>query len=88
MFRLPYVLFLHVYWSNTSIGLILCRSEVGVLAEYTLRDMTKPIGLAEYKLEDALPENLKTALPSIEELEAELAKIPSINVSGKGTTSS
>ncbi len=59
---------------NQSIGLILCRSKVGVLAEYTLRDMTKPIGLAEYKLQDALPENLKTALPTIEELEAELAK--------------
>ena len=59
---------------NPSIGLILCRSKVGVLAEYALRDMTKPIGLAEYRLEDALPENLKTALPTIEELEAELAK--------------
>lgn len=39
-----------------------------------LRDMTKPIGLAEYRLEDALPENIKTALPTIEELEAELSK--------------
>ncbi len=57
-----------------SIGLILCKSKNNVLAEYALRDMTKPIGLAEYRLEDALPENLKTALPTIEELEAELAK--------------
>ena len=59
---------------NPSIGLILCRSKVGVVAEYALRDMTKPIGLAEYRLQDALPENLKTSLPTIEELEAELAK--------------
>lgn len=59
---------------NPSIGLILCRSKVGVVAEYTLRDITKPIGLAEYRLQDALPENLQTALPTIEELEAELAK--------------
>jgi predicted nuclease of restriction endonuclease-like (RecB) superfamily len=59
---------------NPSIGLILCRSKVGVLAEYALRDMTKPIGLAEYRLEDALPKNLQTALPTIEELETELAK--------------
>lgn len=36
--------------------------------------MTKPIGLAEYRLEDSLPDNLKTALPTIEELETELAK--------------
>ncbi|MBX9743054.1 MAG: PDDEXK nuclease domain-containing protein [Chthoniobacterales bacterium] len=57
-----------------SIGLILCRSKNNVLAEYTLRDMTKPIGLAEYKLCDALPENLSASLPSIEELEAELSK--------------
>jgi predicted nuclease of restriction endonuclease-like (RecB) superfamily len=59
---------------NPSIGLILCRSKVGVVAEYALRDMTKPIGFAEYRLQDALPENLQTLLPTIEELEAELAK--------------
>ncbi len=59
---------------NPSIGLILCRSKVGVLAEYALRDMTKPIGLAEYRLNDALPDDIKTALPTIEELEIELAK--------------
>ena len=57
-----------------SIGLILCKNKNNILAEYALRDMTKPIGLAEYRLEDALPENLQTALPTIEELEAELAK--------------
>jgi hypothetical protein len=57
-----------------SIGLILCKSKNNVLAEYTLRDMAKPIGLAEYKLCEVLPENLSTALPSIEELEAELSK--------------
>lgn len=59
---------------NPSIGLILCKSKIGVVAEYALRDMAKPIGLAEYRLEDTLPENLQTALPTIEELETELAK--------------
>lgn len=59
---------------NPSIGLILCRSKVGVIAEYALRDITKPIGLAEYRLQDALPKDLQTLLPTIEELEAELAK--------------
>lgn len=57
-----------------SIGLILCKSKNNVLVEYALRDTTKPIGLAEYKLTEALPEDIKTALPSIEELEAELSK--------------
>ncbi|MGL4825697.1 MAG: PDDEXK nuclease domain-containing protein [Alphaproteobacteria bacterium] len=57
-----------------SIGLILCKNKNNILAEYALRDMTKPIGLAEYRLQDALPDNLKTELPTIEELEAALAK--------------
>lgn len=59
---------------NPSIGLILCRSKVGVLAEYALRDMSKPIGLAEYKLTELLPKEIKTLLPTIEELEVELSK--------------
>lgn len=48
------------------------------MAEYTLRDMSKPIGLAEYRLTEALPENIKTSLPTIEQLEAELAKNPGV----------
>lgn len=59
---------------NPSIGLLLCRSKVGVLAEYALRDIDKPIGLAEYRLTESLPEHVKTVLPSIEELEFELEK--------------
>lgn len=59
---------------NPSIGLILCRSKVGVLAEYALRDMAKPIGLAEYRLTEDLPDDLKNALPSIDKLEKELSK--------------
>jgi len=59
-----------------SIGLILCRSKVGVVAEYALRDMTKPIGLAEYKLNESLPDDIKTALPTIDQIEEELSKDP------------
>lgn len=57
-----------------SIGLILCKTKNAVLAEYALRDINKPIGLAEYNLEKALPHNLQTSLPTIEEIEAELNK--------------
>ncbi len=57
-----------------SIGLILCKSKDKVLAEYALRDMSKPIGLSEYRLTESLPEKIKTALPTIEELEIELSK--------------
>jgi len=59
---------------HPSIGLILCKSKNNVLAEYALRDMAKPIGLAQYQLSHALPERLSVALPSIETLEAELSK--------------
>ena len=59
---------------NQSIGLILCRSKVGVVAEYALRDLAKPIGLAEYRLTESLPKDIKTALPTIEQIEEELSK--------------
>lgn len=58
-----------------SIGLILCKSKDNVLAKYTLKDISKPIGLAEYRITENLPEEVKTALPTMEELEAELSKI-------------
>ena len=44
-----------------------------MVAEYALRGMSKPIGVSAYELTRALPEELKSSLPSIEALEAELA---------------
>jgi len=58
---------------NPTIGLILCQDKRRILAEYALRGMNKPIGISEYELTRALPEELKSALPSIEEIEAELS---------------
>ncbi|MDL2121595.1 MAG: PDDEXK nuclease domain-containing protein [Deltaproteobacteria bacterium] len=57
---------------NPSIGLILCQDKKKILAEYALRGMQKPIGISEYELTRALPDSLKSALPTIEEIEAEL----------------
>ncbi len=57
---------------NPTIGLILCQDKNKVLAEYALRGMNKPIGISEYELTRALPEELKSSLPTIEEIEAEL----------------
>jgi len=57
---------------NPTIGLILCQDKNKVLAEYALRGMNKPIGVSEYELTRALPESLKSVLPTIEEIEAEL----------------
>jgi len=53
-----------------TIGLILCQTKDRILAEYALRDIHKPIGVSDYELTRALPDNLKSSLPSIEEIEA------------------
>ena len=53
---------------NPTIDLLLCRFKNNVVAEYTLRDMNKPMGVSEYRIKDYLPENFKNELPSIEEL--------------------
>jgi len=51
-----------------SVGIILCKSKSGLVAEYSLRDMTKPIGVAEYKLTPKLPRDLRGKLPSPKQL--------------------
>lgn len=55
-----------------TIGLILCQGKDKLFAEYTLRDINKPIGISEYELTRILPDNLKGSLPSIEEIEENL----------------
>ena len=57
---------------NPSIGLILCRDKNKVVAEYSLKDMTKPIGVSEYKLMDVLPDDIKENFPSTEEIETRI----------------
>lgn len=57
---------------NPSIGILLCKDKNKAVAEYALKDVNKPIGISAYELTEAIPENLKTSLPTIEELEAEL----------------
>jgi predicted nuclease of restriction endonuclease-like (RecB) superfamily len=56
-----------------SIGLILCKTKNRIVAEYALRDVFKPLGIAEFLYLEQLPEQLKGTLPTIEELEAEFA---------------
>ena len=58
---------------SSTIGLLLCSSKNKVVAEYALRDNTRPIGVAEYQLVESLPAELQTSLPSIEQIERELA---------------
>ncbi|HWO40096.1 MAG TPA: PDDEXK nuclease domain-containing protein [Candidatus Acidoferrum sp.] len=55
-----------------SLGLILCKERNRLIVEYALRDMSKPMGVAAYRLTQALPERLKSELPTSEDLAAEL----------------
>lgn len=57
---------------NPTIGLILCKSKNKIEAEYALRDINKPIGISEYQITKSLPNDLKSTLPSIEEIEENL----------------
>jgi predicted nuclease of restriction endonuclease-like (RecB) superfamily len=57
-----------------SIGIILCKSKNKIVAEYTLRDLGKPVGIAEYRITSQLPRRFQNQLPTIEELELELEK--------------
>ena len=58
---------------NPTIGLLLCKSKNKIVAEYALGDTTQPMGIAEYKLLESLPVELQASLPSIEQIELELA---------------
>ena len=55
-----------------TIGLLLCKNKDRLVAEYALSDIHKPMGISEYTLSHALPENLRDQLPSIEAIEREL----------------
>lgn len=58
---------------NDTIGILLCKGKNEVLAEYALKGMLHPIGVADYQLAKAVPEELKSLLPNIADLEQELA---------------
>ena len=57
---------------HPTIGILLCRSKNKIIAEYALKNVKAPIGISEYQLSKTLPKDLKTSLPTIEEIEAEL----------------
>jgi len=56
-----------------TLGLILCKSKRRLTVEYALRDLSKPLGVSSFQLAEALPKELEAALPSVEQLEAELS---------------
>ena len=58
---------------NPSIGIVLCKSANKEFVEYVIQDYQKPMGVATYKTADDMPENLRKALPSIDDLKSILA---------------
>ena len=60
---------------NKTIGLLLCNGGDKVVAQYALSGYDQPIGVSDYQLTKAIPDNLRSALPTIEEVEEELTKI-------------
>jgi predicted nuclease of restriction endonuclease-like (RecB) superfamily len=67
-----------------TIGLMLCQGKDNVLAEYALRGIDKPIGIASYELTRALPRTLQSVLPSIEAIEAEFSGVGAALLDGAG----
>ena len=57
-----------------TIGILLCRDKNNFETEFALRDINKPMGVSEFELTEILPDDLKSSLPSIEEIEKELKK--------------
>jgi predicted nuclease of restriction endonuclease-like (RecB) superfamily len=69
-----------------SLGLVLCREKKGsnkMLLEYALRGLDKPVGVSAYQLTRALPDDLKPALPTVEQIESELAEKVDIDDAGE-----
>lgn len=58
-----------------TIGILLCRDKNNIEAEFALRDINKPMGVSEFQITEMLPENLKSSLPTIEEIENELKRL-------------
>lgn len=65
---------------NPTIGILICKKKDNFIAEYALRNLISPIGIAEYetKIVSSLPKKLEGALPTVEEIEAELSVLPNV----------
>ena len=57
---------------NPTIGILLCRDKRSLEVEFALRDINKPMGVSEFAFTEILPDNFKSTLPTVEEIEAEL----------------
>lgn len=63
---------------NPTIGILMCRNKNNFETEFALRDINKPMGISEFQLTGILPDELKSSLPTIEEIEQDLNKLDKI----------
>lgn len=66
-----------------TVGIILCQDKNGIVAEYALKGVKKAIGVSEYELTRALPKKFRSSLPSVEQMETELARLTAPQPAGK-----
>ena len=59
---------------NKTIGILVCKDKDNVIANYALESSSQPLGVSSYELSKLIPEDFKSSLPTIEELEKELKK--------------
>jgi len=64
---------------NSTIGLLICKEKKKTIVEYALKDISKPIGISEYRLTKILPDEYKSTLPTIEEIEREIENLKGNN---------
>jgi predicted nuclease of restriction endonuclease-like (RecB) superfamily len=62
-------------YHNPTIGLIICKHKNEIVVEYSLKHITNPVGVSEYKLSNSFKEKIKNSLPSVEELENGLSRL-------------
>lgn len=66
-----------------TVGLILCQDKNRIIAEYALRGVKKAIGVSAYALARALPKKFQSSLPTVEQMETELARLTAPKASAK-----
>lgn len=60
---------------NPTIGILLCRDKNKIETEFALRDINKPMGVSEFTLTEILPEELRSFLPTVEEIEEDMKQL-------------
>jgi len=69
---------LRTVFDNPTLGLLICKTKDNVMAQYSLESSSQPIGISKYELSQLLPENIKSELPSIEEIEEKIKEITEV----------